>query len=160
MERIQDARSTRRAFCTGVCQAASGAALATLVSACGGDGSPTGPSGAAASTLPVLTGQVSGATVQVATTGTALASVGGTARVQSSAGGFLVTRTAQAAFSAVTSTCTHEACLITGHDGAIYVCPCHGSRFTSAGQVVTGPAATPLRSYTTSLAGDTLSIAL
>jgi len=160
MEPIQDARSTRRAFCAGVCQAASGAALATLVSACGGDGSPTGPGGVAASTLPVLTGQVSGSTIQVATAGTALASVGGSARVQSSMGGFLVTRTAQDAFSAVTSTCTHELCLITGHDGAIYVCPCHGSRFTSGGQVVTGPATASLRAFTTSLAGDTLSIAV
>jgi cytochrome b6-f complex iron-sulfur subunit len=66
--------------------------------------------------------------------------------VRSSGGAFLVSRTAQDTFTALTSTCTHEACTITGFDGSAYICPCHGSRFNTTGRVLNGPATTSLRS--------------
>jgi cytochrome b6-f complex iron-sulfur subunit len=73
---------------------------------------------------------------------------------------FLVARTAPDAFSAVTSTCTHEVCTITGFENETYVCPCHGSRFDTGGRVVTGPATRPLRSFATRFSGDVLTITL
>ncbi len=80
--------------------------------------------------------------------------------VRSSGGLFLVSRTGQDAFTALTSTCTHEACTITGFDNSNYVCPCHGSRFTTAGRVVTGPATAPLRTFATQFSNNVLTIAL
>lgn len=162
---------SRREFCAGACQMASGATLAALASACSGGGggaSPTSPSGmsgggsstSATAQLSVMTGSVVGGAVQVQTGSGALGTVGGAAQVQSSAGTFLVTRTGQNTFAAVTATCTHEACAITGLSSGTYVCPCHGSRFTSGGQVLNGPATASLRTFATSLSGDTLSIAV
>ena len=148
---------SRRQFCTGACQAASGAALATLFSACGG--SPTSPSGPA-SMLGVVAGQYSNSRVQVTIAGSALASIGGAALVESTAGVFLVARTGESAFSAVDAVCTHEGCTITGADGDAYVCPCHGSRYNRSGQVLQGPATASLRRYTATFADGTLTIAV
>ena len=148
---------SRRQFCAGACQLASCATLATLASACGGEGSPTSPSGGT-STLPVLTGQFANSRVQVTTTGTALANVDGAALVESIAGVFLIARTSGNAFQAVDAICTHEGCRVTSADGAVYVCPCHGSRYNRNGQVVQGPARASLRQYTTSFANDQLTI--
>jgi Rieske Fe-S protein len=149
---------SRRQFCAGACQAASCAALATFVSACGGDG-PTSPS-TPASTLPTLTGRFSASSVQVNATGTALANVGGAALVESVAGLFLVARTSAGGFTTVDGVCTHEGCTITGAAGDIYVCPCHGSRYDRNGQVVNGPARASLRQYTTTFADDVVTIRL
>ena len=148
---------SRRRFCAGACQAASGATLATLFSACGG--SPTSPGGAA-STLGAVSGQFTGSGVQVAVAGTALADVGGAVLVESTAGVFLLARTGTSAFSAVEAVCTHEGCTITGADGAAYVCPCHGSRYNRSGQVLLGPASASLRQYATTFTDGVVTIAL
>ena len=151
---------SRRRFCTGACQAASGATLATLFSACGGgSSSPTSPSGMA-SALNRVAGQFTGPGVQVTVAGSPLAAVGGTVLVESTAGVFLLARISESAFSAVEAVCTHEGCTITGVDGAIYVCPCHGSRYNRSGQVVMGPAVAALRQYTTTVADGVVTIAL
>jgi cytochrome b6-f complex iron-sulfur subunit len=150
---------SRRQFCAGACQVASCATLATFVSACSGEGSPTSPSGGT-STLPVLTGQFANSRVQVTTTGTALANVDGAALVESIAGVFLIARTSASTFSAIDAICTHEGCRVTTADGAIYVCPCHGSRYSRNGQVIQGPARSSLRQYNTTFANDVLTIAL
>lgn len=149
---------SRRQFCAGACQAASGVTLTTLFSACGGD-SPTSPSGMA-STLPVLAGMFTGSRVQVTVAGSALADVGGAALVESTAGVFLVARTSASAFSAVDAVCTHEGCTINGADGSTYVCPCHGSRYDRTGQVLAGPARASLRRHTTTFTDGVLAIAL
>ena len=141
---------SRRRFCAGAC--------AALVSACGGS-SPTSPS-APASMLPVLPGQFAGSRVQVTVAGSALETAGGAALVESVAGVFLVSRTSDTAFSAIEAVCTHEGCTITGADGDIYVCPCHGSRYTRSGQVVNGPATASLRKYTTTFTDGVVTIAL
>ena len=49
--------------------------------------------------------------------------------MRSSGGTFLVARTAQESFSALTTICTHQTCTISGFDNTNFVCPCHGSRF-------------------------------
>jgi Rieske Fe-S protein len=150
---------SRREFCAGACQVASCATFTTLASACSGDESPTSPSGGT-SLLPRLTGQFANSRVQVTTTGSALANVDGAAIVESIAGVFLVARTSTSTFSAIDAVCTHEGCTVNGASGAIYVCPCHGSRYNRNGQVVAGPARASLRQYNTTFANDVLTIAL
>jgi cytochrome b6-f complex iron-sulfur subunit len=154
-----NARVTRRRFCTGACQAASGATLATLFSACGGGSSPTSPDGMA-SMLGVLAGRFTGSAVQVTTAGSPLADVGGAALVESTAGVFLIARTSASTFSAIEAVCTHEGCTITGADGAAYVCPCHGSRYNRSGQVLAGPATSSLRQYATTFTDGVVTIAI
>jgi Rieske Fe-S protein len=138
---------------------ASCATFATLTSACSGDESPTSPSGGA-TPLPRLSGQFGNSRVQVTVTGSALANVDAAALVESIAGVFLVARTNTSTFSAIDATCTHEGCTVNGASGAIYVCPCHGSRYNRNGQVVNGPAKASLRQYNTTFANDVVTIAL
>ena len=148
---------SRRRFCAGACQVASGATLATLFSGCGG--SPTSPSGTA-SMLGVLPGRFTGPGVQVAVAGSALADPGGAVLVESTAGVFLLARMGASAFSAIEAVCTHEGCTVTGADGATYVCPCHGSRYNRSGQVMAGPAKASLRQFATSFTDGVVTIAL
>ncbi len=147
---------TRRQFCAGACQVASGVTLATLFSACGG--SPTSPGGGS-SPLAVLAGQLVGSSVRV-TPGSALANAGDTALVESTAGVFLVARTSATTFTALDGVCTHEGCTITGAQGTDYVCPCHGSRYSRDGRVIGGPAMANLRQYSTTFADDVVTIAI
>ena len=136
---------------------ASGATIATLFSACGG--SPTSPSGTA-SMLAVVPGRFTGPGVQVSVAGSALADAGGAALVESTAGVFLLARTSANAFSAVDAICSHESCTITGTDGAAYVCPCHGSRYSRSGQVLAGPAKASLRQFATTFTDGVVNISL
>jgi cytochrome b6-f complex iron-sulfur subunit len=49
-------------------------------------------------------------------------------------------------FRALSAVCTHLGCITRFQpDTNIIACPCHGSRFTLAGDVVAGPAPRPLR---------------
>jgi Rieske Fe-S protein len=137
---------------------ASCATLASLVTACGGDGSPTSPGGGGASDLGVLQGRFANARVQVTTTGTPLANVGGAARVESTAGLFLVSRTSDTSFTVIDGVCTHEGCTITGATASEYVCPCHGSRYSRTGQVQAGPARSSLRQYASTFADGVVTI--
>jgi nitrite reductase/ring-hydroxylating ferredoxin subunit len=137
---------------------ASCAALATLFSAC--SGSSTSPSGGTATPLGKSAGQFANNSVQVTVAGSALAAVGGAVLVESVAGVFLVARAGDAAFTAVEAVCTHEGCTVSGADGDIYVCPCHGSRYDHAGHVVAGPATASLRQYSTTFTSGVVTIAL
>jgi len=149
--------SSRRDFCVRAGEAFSAAMLGSLLQACGG--SATSPS--AAPSLPVVGGSVaSGAVTVTIDSSSPLASVGGAALVQSTAGNFLVARTAQDAFIALTAICTHEGCTITGFQNATYVCPCHGSQYNTSGRVVMGPATIALRQFTTQFASNVLAISL
>ena len=110
--------------------------------------------------LGVVTGRFTGPGVQVSVAGSALADAGGAALVESTAGVFLLARTSANAFSAVDGICSHESCTITGADGATYVCPCHGSRYSRSGQVVAGPAKASLRQFPTTFTDGVVTIAL
>ncbi len=153
-------RLSRRQLCAGACRAATCAALGILVEACGaggGSSSPTAPSSFAQ--LPIVDGTVVAGGVSVPIgAGSVLSSVGGVALVQSTRGDFLLAHTGTNAFSALPATCTHQACTITIFSGGVYICPCHGSQFTTSGQVLSGPAFVSLRQLATSVANDTVTI--
>ena len=154
------AHVSRRRFCAGACQVASGATLATLFTGCGG-GSPTSPSGGGnVTTLGTVSGRFTTGRVDVTVAGTALTAEGGAALVESVAGVYLLARTSANSFTAVEAVCTHEGCTVSNADGDQYVCPCHGSRYTRSGQVVRGPAVASLRRYTTSFTDGVVTIAI
>lgn len=156
--------SSRREFCTHACHAAAAVAIGSVLQGCGGGGggNPAGGGGSVPSSTPlaVINGTVTGGAITVDVGGSPLANVGGAALVRSGAGDILAFRSAQDSVAAVTATCTHEACTITGINGQTYVCPCHGSQFTTTGNVVSGPATRSLRTFAATLVGTTLSIAL
>lgn len=47
-------------------------------------------------------------------------------------------------YFALDNVCTHLGCLVRPQPNGEFACPCHGSRFTREGQVITGPATRPL----------------
>lgn len=141
------------------CQAVSLAALGSVLQGC--SGSSTSSSARSVPALPTVSGTAGGGQVSVNVDGNSpLAAVGGAALVQSSSGAFLVLHTAQTTFTALTATCTHEACIVTGYDGQRFVCPCHGSEYDMSGQVRVGPAQAALRQFATQFTDTVLTIRL
>lgn len=156
-EPIADAATTRREFCTRACQAASLAALGLFGSHCGGG--PTSPGSDLGSQLTVVTAsRLNGVVTLTIDAGSPLANAGGAALVQSPTGNFLVARTGQTTFVALTAMCTHQACVVTNFSGSLYVCPCHGSEYDQSGRVVRGPALQSLRQFATQFSDPTLTI--
>ena len=154
-----DSATSRRQFCIRACQFASLSAVGGILGAsCGGG--PTSP-GDLGSALPTVSGSTANGAVTVnVAAGSALATVGGAALVQSSTGMFLVARTAQSTFVALTATCTHQACTVTNMSSSLYVCPCHGSEYDTSGHVVRGPATQALRQFATQFTDPTLTISV
>ena len=148
----------RREFVVQSFQVASLATLGSILQGCGG--SPSSPSSSAPSLTSVNGTVASGAVSVTVDAGGPLANVGGAALVQSSSGNFLVSRTAQDAFTALTAICTHEQCTITGFQSPRYVCPCHGSQYATSGAVLQGPATQALRQFATRFSGNVLTITL
>ena len=78
-----------------------------------GGGSSTSPS--SATPLPSVSGTLVNRSLAITIDAASpLAAVGGAATVTASTGTYLVSRTAQNAFTAVTAVCTHEGCAVTG----------------------------------------------
>jgi Rieske Fe-S protein len=58
-----------------------------------------------------------------------------------------VSRGEDGRFHAVSAVCTHLGCLVAWNGAEkSWDCPCHGSRFGVAGEVLEGPAVRPLES--------------
>ena len=151
------AAPTRREFCVRTCQAVSLLTLGAVVPACGG--STTSPSSAPA--LPSVSGTLVNRTLTIAVNaGSPLAAIGGAATVTASTGTYLVARTAQSACTTVTAVCTHEGCAVTGFANSRYVCPCHGSEFSTSGAVVLGPASSALRQFPTTFDNTVVTISV
>jgi cytochrome b6-f complex iron-sulfur subunit len=151
-------RTARREFCVNVWHTVSLIAAGSLIEACGGGS--TSPSSDAPA-LPTINATASGGAIALTIDAASpLNTVGGAALVQTSAANVLVSRTAQDTFTALTAVCTHEQCTVSGFQSSQYVCPCHGSRFTTSGAVANGPASSPLRQFTTRFVGATLTITL
>ena len=154
---MSQAKTSRREFCIHACEAVSVISLGSVLGSCGG--SPNSPSNVPS--LSTITGSVSGGTVTVTVDGASpLASVGSAALLRVSAGAFLVSRTAQDTFVVLTAICTHEQCEVTGFQNQRYVCPCHGSEYTTSGSVTKGPAPLGLRQFTSRFANNVLTITL
>lgn len=62
-------------------------------------------------------------------------------------------------YVAVSQACTHQGTTVSFQSSSSqFVCPAHGSRFSSSGTVVQGPAASSLHQYNTSLTGTNLRV--
>jgi cytochrome b6-f complex iron-sulfur subunit len=59
---------------------------------------------------------------------------------------------------ALTAVCTHEQCTVTGFQNSQYVCPCHGSQYSTSGAVTMGPATRALQQFSTQFSTPTLTI--
>ncbi len=70
----------------------------------------------------------------------------------------LVRRMAPCEYGAVSMRCTHRGCRV-APAGDRLACPCHGSEFTYAGEVLEGPASEPLRHYPVTVDGNRLLVA-
>jgi nitrite reductase/ring-hydroxylating ferredoxin subunit len=83
---------------------------------------------------------------------TALTAVDGSLIVAAPHDNIIIVRTSATAALAVSDICTHAGCGVSyDRTSRIFVCPCHGSRYSLAGAVLSGPASRPLARYTTQL---------
>jgi cytochrome b6-f complex iron-sulfur subunit len=100
---------------------------------------------------------ISGTTIQVnLTIQTKLAATGGWLLIETAK---TLVANINGNFVALTSVCTHSGCFDSwAFTNNRFTCTCHNSIFDTAGAVVQGPATQPLQVYTTSLAGNTLTI--
>ena len=101
----------------------------------------------------------SGSTIKLdlnTATYSALKNPGGSVVVQS-----IIVANTGSGYVALDSVCTHNGCTI-GYNLAAnnFPCPCHGSIFSSTGSVLNGPASTPLKAYSVSLANDVLTVTI
>src|SRR5471030_2733578 len=143
-DNLESSASTRREFCVRTWQAVSLLTLGAAIPACGG--STTSPSSAPA--LPSVSGTLVNRNLSITIDAASpLAAVGGAATVTASTGIYLVARTSESAFTALTAVCTHEGCTVSGFANSVYVCPCHGSEFNTSGGVVQGPASSPIQLF-------------
>ena len=62
-------------------------------------------------------------------------------------------------YLAVLLKCTHKGCEL-NVGGGIYSCPCHGSEFTLAGEVLEGPAEQNLTSFSTTFDQENIYVSL
>jgi cytochrome b6-f complex iron-sulfur subunit len=154
---------TRREFCAHSLQTASLAAIATAVTGCGG--SPASPSGSGSGSpsgfpgLASINASIVNNTITLNIDGSSpLSAVGSAALVNASSRSFLVARTAQNTFNALTAVCTHEQCTVSTFQNQTYECPCHGSQYSTSGSVLRGPATRSLTQFPTNFANNVLTI--
>jgi cytochrome b6-f complex iron-sulfur subunit len=130
--------------------------LGTTMTACGSsddDPDPTpnpGGSGGGTGIAGTTTGSAINFTVDL-TKATDVKAAGGFRVI----GDTIVAHTNSGAYIALSKICTHEGNTIgfraTEND---FLCPIHGSQFSTSGTVENGPATTPLKVYKTSLSAD------
>ncbi len=73
--------------------------------------------------------------------------------------GVIVARTVTGSYVAVSQTCTHAGGTVEyNKSGNDFYCPVHGSVYSLDGNVVQGPAPSPLMKYNTSLSGTSLRV--
>lgn len=62
-------------------------------------------------------------------------------------------------FVAMSAVCTHLGCIVKWvKEEQLFLCPCHGGRFSPSGAVLGGPPPKPLEIYPVSLHGDQLQV--
>jgi len=88
-----------------------------------------------------------------------LTTAGGALVVDSGSDTIMVVRVSDTQVVAVSAICTHSGCENLYTASAMrFDCPCHGSQFSLTGSVLRGPARQPLRAYTATLTGTTITI--
>lgn len=147
---------------------------ALVLAACtpGGAGTPagldqqSGSDGAASDASSASPSSSSGAGSSTGTGtsgGTAVAKlsdipVGGTAKATLNGAPILLAQPTAGKVVAFSAVCTHQGCTV-APAGNEFDCPCHGSRFAAAtGDVLGGPAPSPLHKLTVTVAGDAVSV--
>ena len=150
-------KTSRREFCA---HAISFVTVGSLIEGCGSGGSPTSPGGGGnVPQLATINATASGGRVTLTVDGASpLNAVGSAALVQAAGERYLVTRTGQDSFNALTAVCTHEQNIITGFSSGRFVCPAHGSQYSTTGQVQMGPATRPLQPFPTQFTNGVLTI--
>jgi cytochrome b6-f complex iron-sulfur subunit len=136
----------------GIGTVAVGSFAVSVLNACSDDSSPAGPSSPSGSSIEV---DLSLSENQ------ALATVGGTLALGPNdvdRQGLLLFRESQSSVKAFSRICTHQQCTVGAFQSGISTCPCHGSQYNTSGNVVGGPAPSPLRSYSTELNQNILTI--
>jgi Rieske Fe-S protein len=119
-----------------------GASALVLTACTPGGGSDTG---SAAAADPV--------TVSLATI-----PVGGAVSAKLGSTPIVVSRPSEGTVVAFSAVCTHLGCTV-APQGKEFDCPCHGSRFDAAsGDVLGGPAPSPLKKLKASVSGDTVTV--
>ncbi|MCC7263462.1 MAG: Rieske (2Fe-2S) protein [Candidatus Latescibacteria bacterium] len=89
----------------------------------------------------------------------ALKKVGGAVKVNKNGVKLIVMRSTATAYTAISSTCTHNGCEVKLPDAkGVISCPCHGSKFDVTGKVTKGPAKKNLPPAKTALKGTTLTL--
>ncbi len=74
-------------------------------------------------------------------------------------GNIIVIRISSTSYFALSKICTHEGCEVFFNTSTGQLpCPCHGSVFDINGNVVKGPALTPIKKYSVSLSDNKLTI--
>jgi cytochrome b6-f complex iron-sulfur subunit len=148
--------ASRREFCVQAYQLAAVLTVSGMAAACGGD-TGTSPSGSSAPDLTTVSGTLSGGRVSVTLSGSPLSSNGSAALVQAGSGQYLVYRSGDQAFSVLTAICTHEGCTVSGFQSSSFVCPGHGSTYSTSGSVNRGPASRALASFAWQVSDGVLS---
>ncbi len=86
---------------------------------------------------------------------TALKNVGGYAYKND----IIIIRSTDTVYLALSKVCTHNGCDVTySSTNKDLPCPCHGSKFSTTGAVINGPAATNLKTYNVKQDGNILTI--
>ena len=141
---------SRRELLQGLGVAAVGALV--VASGCGQQGS----------SLPTATTASCGAGECIDLTDAAnkeLTSTGGAMLVDMASDTIMVVRVSDTQVVAVSAICTHAGCSMDYVAGQqLLDCGCHGSQFTTDGQVVRGPATRPLRVYNVSMANNMITV--
>ncbi|MCE3554223.1 Rieske (2Fe-2S) protein [Pseudonocardia sp. RS11V-5] len=65
----------------------------------------------------------------------------------------IVTQPTAGTYQGLSATCPHESCTVTDVQGAVLVCPCHGSVFGLEGQLLKGPATGGLKPVKVTVSG-------
>ena len=71
----------------------------------------------------------------------------------------IIIRSTDTVYLALSKVCTHSSCTVTYNSSTSELpCPCHGSKFTKEGMVISGPAPSPLKKYNVTQNGNILTI--
>jgi cytochrome b6-f complex iron-sulfur subunit len=88
-----------------------------------------------------------------------LTTIGGAMLIDMASDTVMVIRVSDTQVIAVSAICTHAGCAMDYSAGQqVLDCPCHGSRFSTDGKVVRGPAKRSLRVYQAELANNKITI--